>query len=272
MVKIIIFIFKAGEFVLKNVKLLLLFIIVCFATSLTAANLDVFLICDTEADGIGPSVRTNLLKMEGFAKELSRTLNYDLKLHVYKDKKANSAFINQIKTLQCKKDGIIVFYWAGHGYREMTKKNPWPSFSFHNDSKRGVDFIHVVQLLKQKKPKMILAIADTCNSTIPDSHAPLLVKGITTDVTGANNHAVNLKKLFNQKGVFVFSSSSPGQPSWYWVMPEGGFFTVALFKAMDEELSLQREPSWNTIFEKSKVYIKEQGPPEIQTPQFSQLR
>lgn len=265
--------FKVGIFMLKNVKLVFLFLIVCLSTNLTAANLDVFLICDTEADGIGPSVRTNLLKMEGFAKELSRTLNYDLKLHVYKDKNANSAFINKIKSLQCRSDGIVIFYWAGHGYREMAKKNPWPSFSFHNDCIRGVDLFHVVQLFKQKKPKMILAIADTCNSIIPDSHAPLLVKGITTDtVEASNNHAVNLKKLFNQKGAFVFSSSSPGQPSWYWVMPEGGFFTIALFKAMSEELNLKGEPSWDAIFEKSKKYVKEQSPPEIQTPQFSHLR
>lgn len=242
------------------------------STGLQATSLHTFLVCDTNAQNIGYSVGQNL---ETLQKELylaAKNTGLELQEHIYSENSANSGFLKDLEALEVSDDDVILFYWAGHGYRAESKESLWPSFSFANDP-REVDLDYVARLLISKDPRLLLVFADTCNSIIPEKNAPPLAheRHFAKDLFPYEIQTLNYASLFlNSEGAYLASSSTPGQYSWYHAIG-GGFFTNALIQSLQEELQRPEGTDWMIILEKARIDPSYETLPEVQTPQYQHL-
>jgi len=256
---------------IRKIQLYFLFLLfTCYG--LDAAQMHAYLVCDTEASNIGYSVGENL---ENLRRELYLASNYtglELVEHIYSEKEATSQFLKDMKKLKVDRNDVVIFYWAGHGYRTESKDNPWPSFSFANEWK-GVDLNYVSQLLISKRPRLLLSWADTCNSYLPEYAAPPLAHkthfaaaDIPAEVVKANYEALFL----DSEGAYIASSSIPGQYSWYKIVG-GGYFTNSLIASLQHEVHRMEGTDWSYVLERARCDESFDYLPEIQTPQYQHL-
>ncbi|MCP5508619.1 MAG: caspase family protein [Chlamydiales bacterium] len=251
----------------------LLFSLTIALSALSAAygyDIHAFLVCDTHSDGIGYSVRENLDNMRSELQKAAQHANANLIEHIYSDDKATTRFLKGIQKLKVDHDDVVIFYWAGHGFRTYSKSNPWPNFAFYHDDK-SVDQWDVTEMLMRKHPRLILSIADTCNSYVADEYAPHVIHKRRSLTPYNPNITTNYQALFNQcSGTYIISSSSPGESSWY-KRSGGGFFTNALLESIREATEVPPPIDWVIVFDSTAAIVMTTNLPEGQNPQYQVL-
>lgn len=260
------------SFSMKNKILITLVILWALSFGLDGAQMHAFFVCDTDAYQIGCSVGQNMENMRNEMQKAAATAELELIEYLYSGKEANSKFLEKLDEMRIEHDDVVLFYWAGHGYRTSSKESPWPTFSFANEWK-GVDFEYVNQQLIQKRPRLLLSIADTCNNVLPERATPPLAHNavraglyLQVDVT-----SLNYQSLFRDSdGAYLASSSTAGQYSWY-KTSGGGYFTNAFIQALQEELDGLEETNWLIVFQKASEDPSFEKLPEIQTPQYQHI-
>jgi len=145
------------------------------------------------------------------------------------------------------RNDVIFFYYGGHG-GNSDKGTGWP---FMNLRGGRLEIKTVFGMLKSKKPRFFLVIADTCNNfggrfSITESRG---------GQGGSTSLADNYRQLFlNYRGYIVASSSEPGQYSWG-NNQDGGFFTYGFLKSLNQELASHKQPNWYTIMKRAEAPI-----------------
>jgi hypothetical protein len=234
-----------------------------FCSSTEAATLHAFLVMDTEAENVGPYIEDTSQVMQEFSSEMSELSGLELDLHLYVGKKVTAGFLDDLKKMRAEPDDVILFFWNGHGFRTESKEQLWPSFSFHNDSTHAVDLYHVAEIVQEKKARLSLVIAETCNNIIPDIWAPMEVRGF--DLSSRKEKiAKNAKTLFlKHQGTYLITSSSPGEFSWV------GAFRESFIKNIYREVKLSSHPSWDRICQKTQAMVSSlPSNPMPQNPQY----
>lgn len=220
--------------------------------SLQGMTLHTVLVCDTLDTSIGSSTQADCHQVRLFAQEIAKKTNMKLKETVLQDRQVRPKLLfKALENLKFESDDVVLFYFSGHGYRSVAKgKDVWP-FLYFSVVDRGVDFTKLTKELRNKHPRLLLAIADCCNNVIPQDYLPLmatraffLAPKITTDL-----EQQNLTRLFVEtQGTFITSSSIPGQYSWGGA--SGGLFTYSFIHNLKQEL-LDAEASWEHLFAKT---------------------
>ncbi len=167
------------------------------------------------------------------------------------------------------KEDVVIFYYTGHGVNKDTDSNSkWPAMDVEGEGTAPDKLIKlswVKQTLSAKSPRLLIAIADTCNAFLSE---PSRGEGTLGEV-GPYKQAY--RKLFlGYQGVIMASGSIPEQDSFS--NQEGGRFTQAFLTSLQGELK-SADPDWKKIAAESVKEIPVENPVDardqpVQTPQM----
>ncbi|MEM1281956.1 MAG: caspase family protein [Chlamydiota bacterium] len=235
------------------------------AGALDAANLHTIIICDTYAENIGDSVEADLNRVRAEIHRAAFYTKLNVREKIFIDYQVDENVLQWLKNYEVSKDDVVFIFFSGHGYRTDSKTdNTWPNLYF-TPVNRGVDFHQLTQIIQNKSPKLMIAIADCCNNVLSEAYAPHLMKAHPLALSYHKpNVKNNYEKLFlHSYGSLIASSSTPGEYSWG--TKSGGLFTLALFDSLDHEVN-SFNPSWDVLLTRAQktVLDREVG----QTPQY----
>lgn len=239
-------------------------------TSADAASLRAIIVCDTQADSIGKSVAADLTKVRQEVLKVSHYIGLEAKLSIFEKNNVNESVVSYLEMQEVDPDDIVIFFFSGHGYRTESKVgNIWPNLYFTPINK-GVDFYQIIQIINQKNPRLLIAIADCCNNVMEENYAPSVLKNgnlaLRTNRKDYTKH--NYQTLFlKQAGTIIVSSSEPGEYSW--ATKSGGLYTLALFESLNKEVMTTPVADWRIILDNAslKIIRRDIG----QTPQYELL-
>jgi|694.fasta_scaffold22889_6 hypothetical protein len=164
--------------------------------------------------------------------------------------------LTAISKLKPASGDMVIFYYSGHGYREINDSSPLPKmilsndYTFENLPKKSLGIQAIVDSLSKKKSRFNLVINDCCNVECCPVPSPGQGKNplISPKSIGLPVSAENFIKLFwEPRGTVVASSSQPkeysvGNPE------KGGFFTWYLRISLEKNLSqYKRDIAWEDI-------------------------
>jgi hypothetical protein len=231
-----------------------------------ATNLHAIILCDTTADNIGFSVEADLKRVRLEIQKIGNFTDMQIKESIFIGHNIDNDLLQKLKGLEIEPDDVAIFFFSGHGFRTDSKQdNIWPNL-YLSPINRGLDFNLIITTLEEKKPRLIIAIADCCNNVIPEKNAPsLLEKGRKHSKMNVLALKNNYKTLFlDQSGKIIASGCIPGEFSWGTKL--GGLYTVAFFDTLNSEIINPKKPDWHTILDKTSqtVIDRKIG----QTPQY----
>jgi hypothetical protein len=233
----------------------------CSFSLLEGANLHAIIVADTKDRSIGRSVNQDLLNMKSIASKIAKNTSLKLKSSVLSSKNASpSKLLACVKKLKVGKDDVVFFYFSGHGYRTASKGNiPWPNLEFSSLNK-AVEFELITKKLSEKKPRLLLAIADACNGLIADAWAPLVVYKSAEKALAKDQIQENYKKLFlKTKGRILITSSESGELSW--CGSDGSLYTNAFLRQLQSVVSSLQTPSWENLLGWASLMISDEQHP-----------
>ena len=244
--------------------LLYLILLVC-PTYSEAADLYAIFVGDTVSDDIKLSVQADIKMMKGEANKIAMYTGLKVKEVVLEGRQATTGnLLNKVKSIALNPDDVVIFYFSGHGFRTPSKQgNPWPNLFFTGEQK-AVDFLAVTNVLKEKHPRLILAIADCCNNSIVDWFAPQIVNVAARNQNVDPRIQANYRKLFlDTQGVIIASGSKAGEVAW--CAENGALYTMAISKSLFKEV---REPageaSWTTLLDRASFDVDQYQHPQYQ--------
>ncbi len=218
--------------------------------SRNGATLHAIIVADTNDYSIGKSVQVDLQNMQGLVQNISQHTGLVMAGEEITGTVSSSKINNAISNLSVGSDDVVIFYYSGHGYNPGNSK--WPGMSLDDGN---LTIKNVKNMLKQKNPRLLIVIADTCN-------------GFTRSVyryAKSQENTENYKKLFlKYRGVITASSSKPGQFSWGNTQT-GGLYTDALLRSFNKELASQSNPNWESLMERANKPLNGGA---LQQPQY----
>lgn len=228
-----------------------------------SSTLHSIIIGDTQDRRIGKSVKLDLPKMKESSKKIAHYTGLNLKETVITGQDCNiKNILNTLESLDLDQDDTVILYYSGHGYRtDNPKDNRWPNMSPPGFA--GVNLEYLAEILLNKNPRFILAIADVCNNIITERFAPETL--IRRELVDETTIKTNFKKLFVEtRAVILASGSSPSEYS-YCDEKNGGHFTLYYLRFLNEEVRKKEIPAdWDSIFSKAKDKLYKQQKPQYE--------
>lgn len=228
-----------------------------------AASLHTIIIGDTQDKRIGKTVELDLPKIREQGKKIADHTGLELKETIITGAHLNTKNVLEgLESLLFDEDDAVILYYSGHGYRtDNPKDNRWPNIAM--PERKGINLEYMTEVLLNKKPRFILAIADVCNNVIKEAFAPQTL--IKRDFVSEKSVKENYTKLFVEtKAVIIASGASPALFS-YCDEKNGGHFTFHFLRFLNDEL---KKPSgtaeWESIFSKTKSHLFKQQQPQYQ--------
>ncbi len=264
-------------------------LIALFSFSAQAANLIAFIVADTYDDSVGSSVGIDFDNVRQEMNNVSQYTGLSLK-EVLIQGKANTTqnFIQTLKSLSPNKEDVLVFFYAGHGYRTPSKgNNPWPNLVFTQEKggqHKGIDYQYIIYQLMEKKPRLLITIADVCNDLLSDRKAPPVVTKMWASAPNVEKIRANYKHLYlDEAGMINITAATMGETA-AGDEDDGGVFTKAFLDSMKFETANATPANWRALIERASakvteesiLYAKQHGTPldraekegEIQHPYF----
>lgn len=234
----------------------LLAIILCMCSFPTgsytyAATLHTLIVVDTTDISVGSLIAQNEPLLINLATDAAEATGLELNLQVVDGLACRSEDIfAALASLRVKPDDAILFYYSGHGFRTPNKiESEWPNLYLSMEG-TGIKLDTIVDKLSKKKPRLLIAATECCNSFVEDGMIPIIEKKVFNRAQ-ANTKRDNYIKLFQKaSGLVVITSSKPGQFS-YVNWEGGGFMTRSFFEVMNDYLNRQGA-NWNQILEATK--------------------
>lgn len=251
-----------------------LFVSFYFLTQLhlEGASIHALLVGDTYDEKIGIDCGRDLTNMRKLIHEAAKYTGMKAQITLMQGDEATSSHVlDYFYDLEVQKDDVLVLYFSMHGFRNVDKSNPWPMLYFGNDN-TGLDFSYVTYFGKEKTPRLLIALADVCNSPMKGRVKTITAKSKVAPI--ANKISDNYKNLFlHAKGTIIASGSLPGEVSWSFE-DAGGAFTLNLLEQLRHTVKNVSNPTWNQIFKKTSLAVQKetsQNCKEEQNPQFEIL-
>lgn len=238
--------------------------IVLFSFSVQAANLIAFIVADTYDEYVGTSVGIDFDNVRQEMKNVSQYTGLDLK-EILIEGRANTTqnFLQTLKSINTNKDDVVVFFYAGHGYRTPSKgTNPWPNLVFTQEKGRqhkGIPYEYVIYQLMEKKPRLLITIADVCNDLLTDKKAPPVVTKMWAGAPNVEHIRANYKHLYlDEAGMINITAAKMGETA-AGDDDEGGLFTKAFLASMKFESANATSANWRTLIEKASTKVTEES-------------
>jgi hypothetical protein len=222
------------------------FVFLLAAQAVQSQTIHAILVGNTVDPNIGRGDKLDLDLMRGLLQDTARLTGAPLKMKVFDTSIIRSEIMNAVTGLNPGKDDTVIFFYTGHGYRMSSFRNKWPAMSLDGNygGSAGLDLKWAYDTLKRKNPRLLIVMADACNSIVPtgsiDTHM---------SVAFGEGNAAGYRKLFLQdKGGVLASSSVPGQYSYSGTT--GSQFTVQFISSIKSELS-SSNPTWKGVMTKA---------------------
>jgi hypothetical protein len=226
------------------------------APSPMANTLHAIVIADTRNES-GASFDIDLKRIKELAGTVS--IHTRLKLQLYEISGNNLTrhkVTSTLEQLSVEQNDVILFHYAGHGGR-ASNKSIWPSMDIEGGA---LDLEWIESILKQKNPRFLIILADTCNH-FDDSLSPVWTRNRSSR---GPPQTVSYRQLFlNYRGHVFAAAAKPGQFAWGNAQ-YGGFFTDAFLNSLNKELT-SSNPNWHTLMKRTEAPINAGG--ETQNPQ-----
>ncbi|MCB1119638.1 MAG: caspase family protein [Chlamydiia bacterium] len=240
--------------------------LMCFPLAVWGATIHAIIGADTNASDIGESVFVDEMQISDELHNIASHTGLTLKLTILDgDRCSPYTLFSELKKLDIKSDDVVLFYWSGHGFRTYDKgnTNPWPNLYFTEYSK-GVDLKGVFDKLKAKHPRLLIAMADTCNSFT--SWGPSMVRKAPRPFVSPETVTRNYRELFlNTRRHIIASSSKPGEYS-FGNNYDGGLFTSSFLSNFSREIHSNAIPNWDHVFSQSASHLNSQHPQWLIAP------
>jgi hypothetical protein len=230
------------------------------AIDLSHSTLHLVLVSNSNDGVLGMGFMANHKKLKSLFKDIASSCNLDMHLvEVLGDDFKRSNIMTVVSGLNVAPNDVIIFYYSGHGFRYPGQLSDWPRmdlregmFNHLTDTNSLSIDADVYQPLKRKGARLTIVIGECCN-TIPESTPaksdPILI------APGENVlSAEKAKSLMNQKGEILVATSSPNQPSVYYIST-GGFFCNSFITSLLSNLgfnSSSANTSWGNILQLAK--------------------
>jgi hypothetical protein len=256
----------------KTFSGLLLSFLMLLPMAAHADNLISIIVCDTKADSIGASVEKDFANMQKKTAEIAKyTKMKEVKVHL-RGSEANPQRLNRIlDELKVTKNDVVVFYYAGHGYHPSSQKKstPWPTIIFETSSK-SVSYDGLIKDLERKKPRLLLALADTCNSLSRGLDECDEIRATSSKVDSyVLEH--NYKKLFLEtSGSIKITGCSVGESSWGG--RAGGVFTVAFLSKLNKAVESHNGIDWRDIVDEVSRKTTQDSPKNSKQHPYYELK
>jgi hypothetical protein len=239
-----------------------------FPASGLTATLHALLVGDTNDQSIGRSVETDLANFN----KLLRSIEENTGLAVQKITvtggelgrgKGRDTVLQKLQSLTVAGgQDLVIFFYSGHGGRMSTKQTKWPSLGVEGvatSPDRLLDLDVVFDELQKKNPRLLIVIADACNSVIDAQRS----------FEKNTEQVESYRKLFlGYQGTIIASSSKIGQYSWG--NPEfGGLFTRQFLDGLNKHLA-SSNPTWENLMKDATQTISIPMPgakQQVQIPQ-----
>jgi hypothetical protein len=156
-----------SKFRRKNMRrIAILGLVICFvftADQARAQKLHVVLVGDTKDRTIGKGVKENIKTLETLLGSAERDGEISVSRTEIKGDDFNCKRIREaVIQLNIGSTDAVLFYYSGHGFRHTQAQ--FPEFDCRRTSDPDLaDLSGIGDLIKAKKPRFLLAIADACN-------------------------------------------------------------------------------------------------------------
>jgi Caspase domain len=226
----------------------------------TRSTLHLVLVSNSNDARLGMGFMANHRKLKSLFTDIAGSCNLNLDLvEVSGDNFRRSNILSAVSNLYTAPNDIIIFYYSGHGFRYPDQQSGWPRMDLRANAFK--DFVDtnslsidtdVYQPLKRKGARLTIVIGECCN-TVPEAEPisadPMLI------APGENIlSADKAKSLMNKKGDILIATSSPNEPSVYYVSI-GGFFCNNFVTSLLSNLgfnSSATDITWENIFNLAK--------------------
>jgi GH25 family lysozyme M1 (1,4-beta-N-acetylmuramidase) len=248
-----------------------LLVTLLLAAEARAQTLHAILIGDTSDGTIGPGITANLQKINSFLNVVETIAEIPVARYEIKDAAFNcKAIVDQLRSIDVSSNDVVLFYYSGHGFRRDTSQTIFPEFDCRRsaDETRAALADIATYLRSEKKPGLVLLLADTCNVVIEAEVPVAAAAAPPQDV----RKAALRRLLLGYSGGITASGSTPGNPSWYMNSGGliGGFFTNQFLRVLDRRIASQgANVRWQDIMTDAAQPITiPTNPPTTQIPQF----
>jgi Caspase domain len=154
-----------------------------------------------------------------------------------------------VANLPVSEGDTVLFYYAGHGRRSSQTGSKFPEFDcerVQNDQRSELAL--VIDTLVNKKPRLVIGIADACNRPSPVERKALTLPAIP---------GAGLRRLFLEgyRGKLMLSGVEPGGDAYYSTREDGavgGFFTDQFLGAVGTVVSEHgASAQWKDVISKA---------------------
>lgn len=232
---------------IKHVGIMLFVIVVVVLAGMAeAATLHAILVADTTNPRGGDSMQSDLSNMWAFLNKIATNTPIPLNPRVFQgDSLTPDNVLGAVYLVDVNQDDVVFFYYAGHG---ASGSSAFPMMYFGGGA---VDMAQVISGLYNKKPRLLIALADCCNVFLTEGmeSAPFLpIKPINQE---------SYHRLFlNSSGVVLAAGAAPGESAYGY--SRGGIFTNA-FLTQCEGMLDSLSPHWSGVsMEPLRTYASEQ--------------
>ena len=191
-----------------------------------AQTLHMFVVTNTNGQGVGSSCKVDYQNVTQEAEEIARLTNLRLaKYYHYASQSISpSTLIRQVNNLRCAPNDVVWFHYSGHG-----KNYPGSYFSSFRigDTKFGLEKLH--KRIKSKGPRLAITTFDACNFG-----GRLQNGNFISQRDDPQRSRLNYIKLFKKsRGDIMVSSNTAGLRNYSYGSPDtGGFFTRSFIDAL----------------------------------------
>jgi hypothetical protein len=230
----------------KACFILILMLLYVGIDSVYAQRFIVIYAIDVEDIHIGGSCLTDYSKMDTTFQEIAKNLHFSYEARTLMRQDLNLRTLEStINSLQVDANDVLVFYYSGHGFAELSQQSPYPALYLHGEETTTLDAIH--RRLKQKKARLLLSFADCCNNIIVKFKGLPAVRPLIERSISVENDI--LRKLFKEaRGAIILSSSRRNEKAGGF-SSTGGFYTCMWKTALVYAKSHNSHISWQTLLE-----------------------
>jgi hypothetical protein len=224
--------------------------------SVEAATLHGIIVADSHDRELGTEMKVDLNRVHKHLNIAANKSAMAAKIVTIAGSAAKRAVVlSELKKLKVADDDVVVVYFSLHGYRTPDKDSIWPNLYF-GKSDNGIELEYILVQLKKKQPRLLIVLADVCNSYVEKGAIATLKALPLVKQPPANNENEGYHKLFRcYSGEIVVSSSLPGDDSWS-DADVGSYMTASFFKSLGQVVLLpSAEVTWESVMERIGGHI-----------------
>jgi len=161
-------------------------------------------------------------------------------------------------------DDVVYFFYSGHGGNPGDRR--WPVLYYTTTTNAdNVSMDEVVEALVPKNPRLLIVLADCCNSYPWQTGRP---RAVFQNIAASAQGIANYQRLFATfQGSVLSSGCAPGQYS-LGAAGSGGVFVNNFMNALQSLAETESILTWDQVFRKTAADTAAEAAPELQNPQY----